>query len=67
MKPRMNPEFVLSLGAFTVGMVMFNIERVKRTLSEFKQWAIDNGWTGAIIYGGACGVLVGGITFPWGY
>ena len=57
--------FTVGVALFSIGMV--NCRLVRRTLRDFKQWAIDNGWTGAIIYGCACGVLVGAITFPWGY
>jgi len=58
---------IFSLSLLSTIAVFNNWKDVKPVLSSFKDWALRHGTIGWIVYGGACGVLVAVVTFPWSY
>ena len=58
---------IFSLSLLASIAVFNNWEDVKPVLSSFTEWAKGNGKLGYIVYGGAGGLLVAVVTFPWSY
>ena len=62
----------MNIALFTFGIfIMFasvvGCSAIRGGLGHFKQWALTNGTIGWIVYGGACGLLVLVLTWPWSY
>ena len=62
-----NNILLFSIGVLLMSIAAVNCRLIRGRLSAFKQWAIDNGVIGWCVYGGAGGMLVAVITFPWDY
>lgn len=58
---------LLSLAVFLMSIAAVNCKANKSRMSHFKQWCVDNGGIGLIVWGGACGLLVLVITWPLEY